>query len=700
LGLKRDMKIAIAGTDYTSALDATEPLTIERKLNEPSQCRFKLAIHANGKLVVPARIQSVAITGDNGIDYFTGHVAASPTPEFVGLGIDGPHYRFAVVALSDEARSLTPARSIVHPLDEVDGTLNPANLSLVASVDRVPVNDVTVCGEREPVAYVTEYFQGDGVTGSFYLADQPYFLPVAKAVIIREQFDGREIDARLWANTGGSGNFELGAGGLSMRGGTGVDGQTVLSWLAPVEMGGTLLLEAVGMTLAGGSGGIVAGLFDGSIDSSSCAVGFKVAVQSGAENVTLQPLIQGVAAGIAIGVNPLSQYTLRIRVHSPECYRSLAIYRAASDGGVVTAGGQWNQSPGKLQFEVQEFVNGVGGMPVTLYDGAVTNLPGECTIVAVSSLNLVGSIRALHLTSLGSGWVVSTPPGGGAYARRMGTPVEAGECQLDRAGKLQFESGSIPVAGEQIAVSYRTVGRAAGRAVNTENQQALTQAGLPTLSAWAGSVTDPPARCSADCRNAALVTAQTAAAESGVLQGNYKGTCREFVGDLWPGDSLLLDAPSASLDSKVIIREVKVSYSPSIPDVVDYGINFANELAQDLAIKRSSTVPADAWLPVLIAPTVLPNVTGLTVTALTAGTVSINTGLTPPDGGGFEVRRRDFAFVAGNDAGLVTRSSMPNITFARESANDRFFVRMYDGATPPNYSEFSTALFINLPWGS
>jgi hypothetical protein len=25
---------------------------------------------------------------------------------------------------------------------------------------------------------------------------------------------------------------------------------------------------------------------------------------------------------------------------------------------------------------------------------------------------------------------------------------------------------------------------------------------------------------------------------------------------------------------------------------------------------------------------------------------------------------------------------------------------MYDGSTPPNYSEFSTALFINLPLGS
>jgi hypothetical protein len=40
------------------------------------------------------------------------------------------------------------------------------------------------------------------------------------------------------------------------------------------------------------------------------------------------------------------------------------------------------------------------------------------------------------------------------------------------------------------------------------------------------------------------------------------------------------------------------------------------------------------------------------------------------------------------------------MTFSRETANDRFFIRMYDGSTPPNYSEFSTALFINLPLGS
>ena len=77
--------------------------------------------------------------------------------------------------------------------------------------------------------------------------------------------------------------------------------------------------------------------------------------------------------------------------------------------------------------------------------------------------------------------------------------------------------------------------------------------------------------------------------------------------------------------------------------------------------------------------------------------MTVNADVTPPTGGGFEIRLRDFAFMAGEDPDLVMRATVPNMTFSRDTANDRFYIRMYDGATPPNYSEFSTALFINLP---
>ena len=45
------MKITIQGQDYTAALDAARPLTIERKLNEPSICELSLSLPANGSPV-------------------------------------------------------------------------------------------------------------------------------------------------------------------------------------------------------------------------------------------------------------------------------------------------------------------------------------------------------------------------------------------------------------------------------------------------------------------------------------------------------------------------------------------------------------------------------------------------------------------------------------------------------------------------
>jgi hypothetical protein len=271
---------------------------------------------------------------------------------------------------------------------------------------------------------------------------------------------------------------------------------------------------------------------------------------------------------------------------------------------------------------------------------------------------------------------------------------------VERTGKVVFYIGCVPVAGEQIAVSYRTVGRAVGRAVNTAGQQALARAGMPAVAAWIGSVTSPPARSSADCLNAALAIEEAASGVSALWSGTYKGNRTSFATDVWPGDALLLNAPSMNLEAEVVVRAVRVSYGASYPDSVEYAIAFANDWAEDLAIETSTTVPADAWLPVAIAPTTLANLTGLTVTTLNGSAVSISAGVTPPTGGGFEIRRRDFAFMPGEDPGLVVRATLPNMTFARESGNDRFYIRLYDGSTPPNYSAFSTALFINMPLAS
>ena len=141
-------------------------------------------------------------------------------------------------------------------------------------------------------------------------------------------------------------------------------------------------------------------------------------------------------------------------------------------------------------MEIQEFVNGVGGTPVTLYDGAVTYLPGSLHVAPASSINLIGTMRALNLTNLGSGWVVSTRP---AAART-------------RAGLAQrLKLPSVTGAHRQAYVLHRLhagCGRAdrgelphdwPGCGPRSEHRQpaALAQAGSPAVAAWIGSVTRP-----------------------------------------------------------------------------------------------------------------------------------------------------------------------------------------------------------------
>ena len=118
-----------------------------------------------------------------------------------------------------------------------------------------------------------------------------------------------------------------------------------------------------------------------------------------------------------------------------------------------------------------------------------------------------------------------------------------------------------------------------------------------------------------------------------------------------------------------------------MPNTNPQAIRFANEWADDLAIKTSATVPSDAWLPAAIEPTYSPNLNSLSIVNTSGNNVTINTGTPPPVGGGFEVRRRDNSFLPGEDSDLVMRGSQQTMTFSRISASDRFYIRMYDGST-------------------
>jgi hypothetical protein len=175
--------------------------------------------------------------------------------------------------------------------------------------------------------------------------------------------------------------------------------------------------------------------------------------------------------------------------------------------------------------------------------------------------------------------------------------------------------------------------------------------------------------------------------------------------DIWPGD--VLAVTSAGVTSSLLVRSVVVKDGSAVPEVRQYKIAFANdwatEWADGIGLKLSEEIAADAYLPQTASSEpglVLANLQQLSVTSLTGTALQVDAGTAPPAGGGFEVRRKDWLFGPGVDAAdLVLRSPVRSFSIPRAAQVERFYMRMYDGSTPPVYSRFSSAVSMNWPVG-
>jgi hypothetical protein len=600
--------------------------------------------------------------------------------------------------------TMIPVGDVIHALNEAQGTLSLSNLSL----DRLKTlaNDVTVCGEPEACAYVTEYFQGDGTTLLFDLTELPFIPSAAKQKPLTDTFPGPTINTQLWNIDDPGSALQLTSAGLSCEGGNGTYGSVTLSAISNLELGGSLLLEVGGVQFGEQTTGILNGLYGDDADTfGNCLAGFQIAQPGGV--TTISPLINGVAAGSTFTPTAGHTYTLRLRFYANEPQRVLqAYYAVGTDNETECFGGTFVGVNATAQLEVQDTTNGVVGVPVVLCSGSMPPPPPWCLYTPFNSACLQCSIGSVTVEELGPVWVTSTPPGGAALVRCLGTAAQGADCTLSRTGKLRFYPAGTPQAGEVIAVSYRTSRRSVARLASAASIAAESAGGtLEGTAYWMGSVTSPPPRSSADCENAASALLAVATCRAAAWAGQYTAwNCQQESepgstgSDVWPGDVLAITAASAGLTANLVVRTVTIDLACTSPAQAKYTIAFANDWANDLAIKTSSSVPDDAWLPQQpeSAPP-LANLSALAVTSINGSTIQIAANATAPTGGGFEVRRRDWAFTSGPGPDLVLRSPVPNFSIARQAATEQYFVRMYDASTPPNYSRFSSAVFVNLP---
>jgi hypothetical protein len=302
---------------------------------------------------------------------------------------------------------------------------------------------------------------------------------------------------------------------------------------------------------------------------------------------------------------------------------------------------------------------------------------------------------------------VSTLPSGTLQTRLTGAAGQGLDCLASYGtatgtpGKITFFAGRVPIAGERITVSYRTRTRAIARLASASSIASESVSGAPGTRRWLGKVLAPAALSSVDCESATQAVLAFATSRDAALAGTY--TVVNPSQDIWPGDILAIT--NGGVTTSLLIRSVVARDGNALPEVATYKLSLANDWASEWAdgvgLRLSESIAADALLPSAAATApgqVLANLQQLTVTGLTETTLQVDTGTAPPAGGGFEVRRSDDHFGTGVDpADLVLRSPVRRFSIPRSAQVERFYIRMYDASTPPLYSRWSAAIFIDAP---
>jgi hypothetical protein len=604
---------------------------------------------------------------------------------------------YAAYRVLGGAVSLQPAGTVTHALRDGDGTLQVAALK-TASVKEL-ANDVTVSGEIEPTAYITETFAGDGTTTVFQLSQSP-FRPkktANSAQFLTDSFNTSALNTQIWQITDPGAHLGLSATGLTLTGGNGFDGQTTLTAIDAVELGGTLLIEAGSLQLGGASAGVVCGLYSGAVQSANCFAGYNVR-QSGGSTV-VSPFVNGAEVGTVFTLLEGHIYTLRIRLHCVEAQRVLQTYYAMVDGVVQGFGGGLVAAPMSVAFELQDLGTSSNTPATVLYDGGVVTSPSSCNFSVANSVQLFGSIGYCRVTQTGSAWVTSTLPSGVKMTRLVGVAGEGVDCTVSTTGKVTFFAGRVPIAGELVTVTYRGQQRAVARLEDAASVATEAAAGVPGTAQWLGKVLKPVARSSMDCESAALAVLSFSASRAAAAAGTYAAVNPV---DVWPGDVLAVTSGEKTMS--LVVRRVDIVDGMACPEVLTYRMAFANDWAEGLGLTLSEAIAADALLPqtALNSATpngsnVLANLQQLQVVSATGTALQVDAGMDPPAGGGFEVRRRDGDFGPGVDQDLVLRSPVRSFSIPREGQVEHYYVRMYDGSTPAVYSRFSSAVFTDLP---
>ncbi|HLW83696.1 MAG TPA: hypothetical protein VKR60_00695 [Candidatus Sulfotelmatobacter sp.] len=620
-------------------------------------------------------------------------------------------YHAAEIALAARAsyRAMNGALTLAgvgaasYALNESDANFSPGGLELTNP--NLLMNQVQVIGLDEPKDYVRDYLVGDGLSLKFYLSQKPF--AQSKAAMIDEEFLGTALDATTWAVNDPAAAISVVAQTLQVAGGTGHDGQTTVSFLEQIELGGAVELQHGDVSFAASSQGVLGGLYAGAVSVANCLAGFQITpAESGSY---IQALISGLPTGSAITTTAGHRYVLTTYLYSMEVYRSQQTYHSS----LHPAGAGWGGAavPADVRF-VLEVQDVDPSNPATLvapgtvlYDGVITGAAGFCTYALVNAASMQCSIAYTYGAHISLALVRTALPSASYVTQLVGSLSDGAECAVTSSPSLDFYPQYVPALNELIVVSYRGSGRAAAEVRNAASVAGLQSGSDDGTRGAVRDVKTPAARTEADCENAALAILEDAGGQA--WSGTYQ-TWSDFLpgaaADIFPGDAMAVNVPSRGAAFTAIVRQVEIQVADPADDRGLYKIEFANDLAAPLAMQSEATlttVPLQD-LPPLLATTQVGayyqvNLTDAQITAVTSTTVSVDIGMAPPSGCGVEVRAHDYGWGQSNDRNLLGRFSGQTFTLARLARTQNYFLRLYDSSSPPRYSRYSAALHVDYP---
>jgi hypothetical protein len=601
------------------------------------------------------------------------------------------------------ALTLAGVGAATYALNESDPNFSPVGLELVSP--NLLMNQVQVIGLDEPQDYVRDYLVGDGLTLDFYLSQKPF--AQSSSALIDEEFVGTALDPTTWGVNDPSSAISVAAQTLQVAGGTGADGQTTVSFIEQVELGGALELQHGDVSFTGASQGVLGGLYAGAVAVANCVAGFQIT--SSDAGVSIQALIQGALTGAVIATTAGHRYILTTYFYSMEVYRSQQTYHSSLHPAGAGWGGEAVAADVRFVLEVQDVDP---SNPATLiapgtvlFDDVITSAPGYCTYALVNAASMNCSIAYTYVAHISLAEVRTALPSESYATQLVGSLSDGAECEITSSPSVDFYPQYVPALNELIVVSYRGSGRGAAEVQNAAGVTSLQNGSDDGTRGAVRDVKTPAARTGADCENAALAILEDAWGTA--WSGSYQ-TWSDFLpgsaADIFPGDAVTVNVPSRGAAFTAIVRQVEIQVADPADDRGFYKIAFANDLAAPLAMQSAvtlTTVPLQDLPPVLATTQVgayyQVNLTDAQVTVVTSTTVTVDAGMAPPSGCGIEVRAHDYGWGESNDRNLLGRFSAETFSLPRLARTQNYFLRLYDSSSPPLYSRYSAALHVDYP---